>query len=104
MANQGTTFWQPITELFIKCLLLCSSGQLFEENSTGLAVPDSICTGRGVAVVSSQSKDNVGHLASVVSHMIGHAIGLLHDTEGESNHVSYLYPVVIVLRSKGAIK
>ncbi|XP_067936250.1 zinc metalloproteinase-disintegrin-like EoVMP2 [Watersipora subatra] len=56
------------------------TGQLFEENSTGIAIPDSICTGRGISVVSSQSRDNSRHLASVMSHMIGHSIGLLHDT------------------------
>lgn len=61
------------------------SGQAVSDDSnssSGLAIPDSVCTDRAVAVITTSAVE-VPQLASVVSHMIGHIIGLKHDAAGK---------------------
>ena len=60
------------------------SGLEFVGNTPGLAIPDSICTDRAIAVISARDLiNNVHRLATVISQMIGHNIGLQHDTHGK---------------------
>jgi len=58
------------------------SGMRFEDNSIGLAIPDSICTDRAIAVISAETSD-ITKLSSIVAHMVGHNLGLQHDSPGK---------------------
>lgn len=61
----------------------CFSGKEFEGRSSGISIPDSICTDRAMSVISVKSiLSNPEKLASTISHMIGHNIGLEHDIDG----------------------
>mgnify|MGYP001792642450 len=67
-----------------KLLIVFCSGIEFEDGSSGLSIPDSICTDRALSVISVQSLlSNQEKLASTIAHMIGHNIGLEHDTQGK---------------------
>lgn len=75
-----------ISMIIFSNLVYCS-GSEFEGSASGLSIPDSICTDRALSVISVKSLlSNPEKVASEISHMIGHNIGLEHDTAGMSDH------------------
>ncbi|KAK7011124.1 Disintegrin and metalloproteinase domain-containing protein 12 [Biomphalaria glabrata] len=50
-------------------------------DKVGIAVPDSICSTRGVAVVKSGRPFEPQQTATILSHMAGHILGIKHDEE-----------------------
>ncbi|XP_063421793.1 disintegrin and metalloproteinase domain-containing protein unc-71-like isoform X6 [Mytilus trossulus] len=53
-----------------------------EDNSVGLAIPDSVCTERAVGINRVSSVLEPQQLATILTHMLGHNLGLKHDEDG----------------------
>ncbi|XP_078321722.1 disintegrin and metalloproteinase domain-containing protein unc-71-like isoform X2 [Crassostrea virginica] len=62
-------------------LLHLITGKDLQNNSLGMAIPDSVCTDRAVGISKIPSYTEPQKLATVLSHMIGHNLGLKHDED-----------------------
>ncbi|XP_053373871.1 disintegrin and metalloproteinase domain-containing protein unc-71-like isoform X1 [Mercenaria mercenaria] len=60
----------------------------FEDNTIGMAIPDSVCTGRAGGINSNPSYLEPQKGVTILSHMIGHNLGIKHD---EDEDWRYLY-------------
>ncbi|XP_052226885.1 disintegrin and metalloproteinase domain-containing protein unc-71-like isoform X2 [Dreissena polymorpha] len=54
----------------------------FESTSVGMAVPDSVCTSRAGGINWNPSYLQIQQGATILSHMIGHNLGIKHDEDG----------------------
>ncbi|CAG5120852.1 unnamed protein product, partial [Candidula unifasciata] len=52
------------------------------DKKVGVAVPDSVCSERAVAVVKSGRPFEPQQTATILSHMAGHILGIEHDEDG----------------------
>ncbi|KAJ8314071.1 hypothetical protein KUTeg_008632 [Tegillarca granosa] len=57
------------------------TGTDLEDNSVGMAIPDSICTDRAISISKSPNILEPQQLATILSHMIGHNLGIKHDED-----------------------
>ncbi|XP_069110917.1 disintegrin and metalloproteinase domain-containing protein unc-71-like isoform X2 [Argopecten irradians] len=57
-------------------------GEDLEDNSIGMAIPDSVCTKRAVGISKMKNVFQPQQVATVLSHMIGHTLGIKHDEDG----------------------
>ncbi|KAH9518359.1 Disintegrin and metalloproteinase domain-containing protein 12 [Bulinus truncatus] len=57
------------------------TGLELEAGKVGIAIPDSICSDRAVAVVKSGRPFEPQQTATILSHMAGHILGIKHDEE-----------------------
>ncbi|KAK3108085.1 hypothetical protein FSP39_000858 [Pinctada imbricata] len=58
------------------------TGRELEKQSIGMAIPDSVCTDRAISINKNPDILQPQQLATVLSHMIGHNLGIKHDEEG----------------------
>lgn len=66
-------------------LLVFISGEPLQSGSLGMSIPDSVCTERAVGVSQIPSYTEPQKLATVLSHMVGHNLGLKHDEDGKKS-------------------
>ncbi|XP_041367315.1 disintegrin and metalloproteinase domain-containing protein unc-71-like isoform X2 [Gigantopelta aegis] len=59
------------------------TGMDLENDSIGLAIPDSVCTDRAVGICKNPNTFELQQAATVLSHMIGHNLGIEHDEDGD---------------------
>lgn len=62
-------------------LLVFISGEPLQSGSLGMSIPDSVCTKRALGVSQIPSYTEPQKLATVLSHMVGHNLGLKHDED-----------------------
>ncbi|GFR98288.1 disintegrin and metalloproteinase domain-containing protein, partial [Elysia marginata] len=53
-----------------------------DHKKVGVAIPDSICSDRAVAVIKSDKVFEPQQTATILSHMAGHILGIQHDEDG----------------------
>lgn len=58
------------------------TGINLDDNSIGMAVPDSVCSERAVGIVKSGKPFEPQQTAASVAHMVGHTLGIDHDEDG----------------------
>lgn len=62
-------------------LLHLVTGEPLQSGSLGMSIPDSVCTKRALGVSQIPSYTEPQKLATVLSHMVGHNLGLKHDED-----------------------
>ncbi|XP_005107366.1 disintegrin and metalloproteinase domain-containing protein 22 isoform X2 [Aplysia californica] len=58
------------------------TGVKLQDDKVGIAIPDSICSDRAVAVIKSGRPFEPQQSATILSHMAGHILGIEHDEDG----------------------
>ncbi|RUS79527.1 hypothetical protein EGW08_012725 [Elysia chlorotica] len=58
------------------------TGKDLDHKKVGVAIPDSICSDRAVAVIKSGKVFEPQQTATILSHMTGHILGIQHDEDG----------------------
>lgn len=66
--------------------MLYFSGERFSDNEAGMAVPESVCTAKSLAINVDVNAYEPHITAATMAHMIGHNVGMGHD-DGREYHV-----------------
>ncbi|GFO40917.1 disintegrin and metalloproteinase domain-containing protein 1-like [Plakobranchus ocellatus] len=59
------------------------TGVELDHKKAGVAIPDSICSNRSVAIIKSGRVFEPQQTATILSHMAGHILGIQHDEDGD---------------------
>lgn len=74
------------------CAVVVLQGNEFEDNTTGVASIDAICSSSGIAVVKDRDMDEAGQLRArkTLTHELGHIFGAKHDQRGHCENQFYI--------------
>ena len=69
------------------------SARTFDHNEAGMAIPDSVCSQRAVSVSQDPDLFDPQQGAVVAAHMIGHTLGMHHDTRKQQG--TFIYYIIV---------